>query len=305
MIRNKQSTPYNLVEHLSLVVIILHYGDIADTRACLAALTPGLPADWRVLVIDNGTGTGAADTLGREFPSIDTVTLPANQGWAGGNNVGIAWARSRGARAVCLLNNDTLAAVGAFAPLLGALDQVGDCLLHPAIDYGDPGDGIQLDPAQNPSSAALQGQPHLYPLDFAYGACLMIPCSVFDRVGMFDERFFLQLEETDFFLRAKALGIPSLCLNSARIIHFESRSFGARMTPRKLYYIARNKFLLWEKHDRSPIGLFRVIRDLYWQAAKESAAPLLWLVSGQQGAKSIRAGVFDYFRRRFGAASNR
>ncbi|MFT2094927.1 glycosyltransferase [Acidiphilium multivorum] len=170
----------------ALVIIILHYGSITDTRDCLAALTPGLPADWRVLVIDNGTGTGAADTLGREFPSIDTVTLPANQGWAGGNNVGIAWARSRGARAVCLLNNDTLAAVGAFAPLLGALDQVGDCLLHPAIDYGDPGDGIQLDPAQNPSSAALQGQPHLYPLDFAYGACLMIPCSVFDRVGMFD-----------------------------------------------------------------------------------------------------------------------
>ena len=288
----------------ALVVIILHYGNIADTRACLAALTPNLPADWRVLVIDNGTGTGAADTLGHEFLTIDTITLPVNQGWAGGNNVGIAWARSHGAGAVCLLNNDTLATVGAFATMLGTLDRVGDCLLHPAIDYGDPDDGIQLDPAQNPSSAARPDQPHLYPLDFAYGACLMISGSVFDRVGMFDERFFLQLEETDFFLRAKVLGIPSLCLNSARIIHFESRSFGARMTPRKLYYIARNKFLLWEKHDRSPTGLFRVIRDLYWQAGKESAAPLLWLVSGQQGAKSIRAGIFDYFCRRFGAAPN-
>ena len=289
----------------ALVVIILHYGSIVDTRACLAALTPGQPADWRVLVIDNGTGTGAAETLGREFPSIDTVTMTVNQGWAGGNNVGIAWARSRGAGAVCLLNNDTLAAVGAFATMLGTLDRVGDCLLHPAIDYGDPEDGIQLDPTQNPSSAALHDQPHLYPLDFAYGACLMIPCSVFDRVGLFDERFFLQLEEADFFLRAKAIGIPSLCLNSARIIHFESRSFGARMTSRKLYYIARNKFLLWEKHERSPIGLIRVIRDLYWQAAKESRTPLLWLVSGRQGAKSIRAGIFDYLRRHFGAARNR
>jgi GT2 family glycosyltransferase len=289
----------------ALVIIILHYGDIADTRACLAALAPDRPADWRVLVVDNGTGTAAADTLGSEFPTIDTLTLPVNQGWAGGNNVGIAWARSRGAEAVCLLNNDTLATVGAFAALLGALDHVGDCLLHPAIDYGNPGDGIQLDPAQNPSSEALPDQPHLFPLDYAYGACLMIPCSVFDRVGLFDERFFLQLEETDFFLRAKALGIPSLCLNSARIIHFESRSFGARMTPRKLYYIARNKFLLWEKHDRTPIGLLRVCRELYWQAAKESSAPLLWLVSGEQGAKSMRDGIFDYLRRCFGAAPNR
>lgn len=42
----------------TLAIIILHYGEVADTRACLAALTPGLPADWQLLVIDNGTGSG-------------------------------------------------------------------------------------------------------------------------------------------------------------------------------------------------------------------------------------------------------
>jgi GT2 family glycosyltransferase len=285
-----------------LVIIILHYGDIADTRACLIALTPGLPPDWRVLVIDNGTGTGAAETLGLAFPAIDTVTLAVNQGWAGGNNAGIMWARSRGAQAVCLLNNDTLATAEAFATLLETLERFGDCLLHPAIDYGNPDDGIQLDPAEAPSPASLPDQPHLYTLDFAYGACLMIPCSVFDRVGLLDERFFLQLEETDFFLRAKAHGIPSLCLTSARIIHFESRSFGARVTPRKLYYIARNRFLLWEKHDRSVGGLFRIGRNIYWRAAIESPKPLRWLASREPGARAIRVGIIDYCRRRFGPA---
>lgn len=294
-----------MVARPALVVIILHYGDIVDTRACLASLIPGLPADWQVLVIDNGTQTGAADSLGREFPGIATVTLINNQGWAGGNNVGIAWARSHGAGTVCLLNNDTLASIDAFVTMLATLDQVGDCLLHPAIDYGNSDDGIQLDPAQEPSSVPLHDQPHLYPLDFAYGACLMIPCSVFDRVGLFDERFFLQLEETDFFLRAKALGIQSLCLNSARIVHFESRSFGARMTPYKLYYISRNSLLIWEKHNRSLAGLVQCLRFLYWCAAKESLKPAHWLLSSDHGARAMRAGIFDYCRRAFGPASNR
>ncbi|MDE8347122.1 MAG: glycosyltransferase [Acidocella sp.] len=286
----------------ALIIIILHYGDIADTRACLASLRPDFPADWQILLIDNGTGTGAATTLHAEFPLIETITLVDNQGWAGGNNVGIAWAQSKRARAVCLLNNDTLAPPTALHAMLDTLDQCGPCLLHPAIDFGDPTEGIQLDPAQDPANHPHPDHPNLYPVDYAYGACLMIPLTIFDSIGVFDERFFLQLEETDFFLRAKTHAIPSLCLNAARIIHFESRSFGARMTPKKLYYIARNKLLLWEKHDRSLRGLSQVLRQLYWQAAKQSATPLRWLISQQPGARAMRAGLIDYSLRRFGSA---
>ncbi len=289
----------------SLVIIILHYGSIADTHACLASLYLDFPSDWRILVIDNGTGTAAATILEAEFPLIQTITLDDNQGWAGGNNVGIAWAQSQHATAVCLLNNDTLAPVASLSAMLTALFAHGPCLLHPAIDYGDPTEGVQLDPAQDLANHPLPGHTNLYALDFAYGACLMIPLSVFGRIGLFDERFFLQLEETDFFLRAKTAAIPSLCLNSARIIHFESRSFGARVTPRKLYYIMRNRLLLWEKHDRTGGGILRFMQNLYWRAAIESQNPLCWLVSRQSGARAIRAGIIDYCRRRFGAAAER
>lgn len=291
--------------HLPLVIIILHYGNIEDSRACLASLLPDFPSDWQIMLIDNGTNSAAATTLQAEFPMIQTITLAHNQGWAGGNNVGIAWAQAQHAHAVCLLNNDTLVPLTALRAMLKALDQCSPCLLHPAIDYGDQAEGIQLDPAQIPSNRPCADHPSLYPLDFAYGACLMVPLSVFDTIGLFDERFFLQLEETDLFLRAKKIGIPSFCLSSARIIHFESRSFGARMTPRKLYYIARNKPLLWEKHDRSLAGLVQVLRQIYWQAAKESATPLRWLFSRQNGARAMRAGIADYCRRRFGAANER
>lgn len=288
----------------TLVVIILHYGSITDTRACLASLHPDLPADWSVLVVDNGTNSQACVLLTNEFPGISTIALAKNEGWAGGNNIGISWAKSCHARAVCLLNNDTLAPARALRSMLDALDQFGPCLLHPAIDYGDPSEGVQLDPSQDATYQPLADHPFLYPLDFAYGACLMVPLSVMDRIGNFDERFFLQLEETDFFIRARKATIPTFCLTTARIMHFESRSFGARITPKKLYYICRNSLLLWEKHDRTLTGLAKCLRFFYWRAAKESSTPLRWLISSNHGARAMRAGVFDYCRRRFGAASN-
>ena len=287
---------------LRLVIIILHFGDIADTRKCLESLQPDLPHDWKILLIDNGTGTNAAATLQAEFPDIVTLGLTDNLGWAGGNNTGIKWAQTKQAYAVCLLNNDTLTPVATLKAMLAVLPQVEPCLLHPAIDYADPTEGAQLDPAQDPARCQVPHHPGLYELDFVYGACLMVPMSVIERTGSFDERLFLQLEETDFFIRARNAAIPSYCLNSVRIVHFESRSFGARVTPQKLYYIMRNRLLLWEKHDRSIPGLFRLCRNVYWRAAIESATPLRWLVSRESGARAIRAGIADYSRRRFGSA---
>lgn len=287
---------------LELVIIILHFGDISDTRKCLGSLQPDLPENWRILLIDNGTMTVAASTIHDEFPEIVTLTLSNNLGWAGGNNVGLKWAQTKKAYAACLLNNDTLAPIASLAKMLSVIRRLGPCLLHPAIDYANPTEGVQLDPALDPSQHQILHCPGLYQLNYAYGACLMMPLEVIDRIGLLDERLFLQLEETDFFIRAINVGIFSYCINSARIIHFESRSFGSRITPVKLYYIMRNRLLLWEKNDRSIRGLFRICQNVYWRAAIESATPLRWLISCESGARAIRAGIADYCRRRFGKA---
>jgi GT2 family glycosyltransferase len=149
----------------------------------------------------------------------------------------------------------------------------------------------------------------MYEIDFAYGACLMIPVEVFHRIGAFDERFFLQLEETDFWLRARKVGIRSLCDVRARITHAESRSFGARMTPAKLYYIARNTLLLAEKHQRSPAGAWQALRQVYWMIANAASGkthgsqkipPLQWAVSRNPSLMAVRAGFRDYLLRHFG-----
>jgi hypothetical protein len=150
----------------------------------------------------------------------------------------------------------------------------------------------------------------------------MLPTDLLRRVGLLDERFFLQLEETDFFYRARALGIRSLCARKARILHKESVSFGGRITDTKAYYQVRNTLLLTEKHSPTLRGFLLAARGLAWSLRRQAASGhageqddredgrgqrirgwlrfLGWLLSANPLARAARQGVRDYLRRRFG-----
>jgi GT2 family glycosyltransferase len=147
-------------------------------------------------------------------------------------------------------------------------------------------------------------------IGYAYGACLLMPVAVVREVGLLDERFFLQLEEEDYFRRAMARGIHSYCARRARILHKESASFGARITADKTYYQVRNTLLLIEKHAGSPAQALRLLRQIAWtlwhQARSVEPAVtgwtqlLRWSLSAHELARAARHGVRDYACRRFG-----
>ncbi|MGD0104947.1 MAG: glycosyltransferase family 2 protein [Rhodopila sp.] len=297
------------------MVVILNFNGIEDTLACLSTLCTQTCQDIVVQVIDNGS---TADDLGRiatRFPEVELISLPENLGWAGGNNIGIRQALERGFGHVCLLNSDTLLDPTAIEELLVAsalLEWL--CLLHPAIAYYDEPAKWQLNPQLPPCSDAasqdLESKGDLVEMNWAYGACLLIPASVLARVGLLDERFFLQLEETDYFLRAKALNIRSFCARRARILHKESASFGGAITDAKTYYQVRNRFLLTEKHTPSFRGFLRAARPLIWALRNQAQARgiknkgwpgfLRWLFSTDPIASAAREGARDYCCRRFG-----
>jgi GT2 family glycosyltransferase len=292
------------------VVVVLNFNGLSDTLACLATLAPQRRPHLEVLVVDNASTDDPTHALCEGYPEIPVLRLSENRGWAGGNNAGIDWARARGADIVCLLNNDTLVPDGSIERLASTARSLGPCLLHPAIDYAEPGAGAQLDPSRWKNSRRLAGHKNVHVLTYAYGACLVVPTAVFEQIGVFDERFFLQLEESDFFTRAQKHGIPSLCLPEVRIVHAESRSFGSRFTPAKTYYISRNTLLFSRKHDRHFAGRFRAVQKLYWTLAGlanfglktplSHARVLGWMLSRNPHAKAARYGVYDYIRRRFG-----
>ena len=295
-----------------VLFIVLSYNVVEDTVECLESLYAELPDTAAVLVIDNASFPPVVSALQDRFPSAEVIGLPTNTGWAGGNNVGIQIGLERGFDWICLLNNDTVFPKGQVTAWCDSLSRTPPALMHPSIYYWHEPEIAQLNPSVdkdgNRATTDEQWHGHLM-LNFAYGACLGVHRSIFEKIGSFDERLFLQLEETDFYHRAVAAGYVAACDPTVKIFHKESRAFGGRKTRGKMYYIARNTLLVIEKR-RAPLAVkLALVRDLYWSIMQVAAdtkikagfvSDFRWFFSKAPFATAARAGIADYLRRRFG-----
>lgn len=111
---------------MRLVTLNYNGGDL--TIDCVARLrATQWPRDrLRVVLIDNASTDGVADTVAAQWPDVEVIRSATNLGFAGGMNLGLASLEQ--VEHVALVNNDVLVTPGWLAPLAAALD-------------GDPGIG--------------------------------------------------------------------------------------------------------------------------------------------------------------------
>lgn len=147
-----------------------------------------------------------------------------NRGFAGGVNLGIKQALQKGAEAVILVNPD----ITISRPQLDALFETRGDIVAPVLtfkrngkvvnDYGGRvnfflGRTTHIESTGYPLSAIR------YPPDYVSGACMLIRQPVFEKIGFFDERFFLYFEDADFCLRAKRAGFSVVCNPNILVAH--------------------------------------------------------------------------------------
>jgi len=304
---------------LSLLVVVLHYRGMDDTLECLASLSRQTYPDIHTVVVDNGSGDNARIRLAEAHPWAEVLELKENRGWSGGNNAGITLAIERHYDVVCLLNNDTVVPEGVMARLMETIAFLGPCFLHPAIDSYGVDNEVQLDPAK-PEPSDMQvtpvpGRDGLFEIDMTNGCCLLANVSVFGKIGLIDDRFFLLCEDTDIGKRASKAGYRRYCDASVRIEHKESRSFGGRRMPIKTYYGIRNILLFAEKHSwlsRDLLGFGRFVAWTLSGTAEAAGARHrswwglgFWFLSSNVFAQATRMGIRDYLLRRFGRINRR
>lgn len=299
------------------LIVVLSFNGFEDTVDCLQSLLSERSSHFDLLVVDNNSAPPVASELRRIFPGVEVIELQENLGWAGGNNVGINIGLKRGYDWICLLNNDTVFPNGELEAWGKTLAASPPALLHPTIYYWDEPTVAQLKPGHDISGSRrsdIQDWHGKIVMDYAYGACLAIHRTVFEKIGLFDERLFLQLEETDFYYRANDAGFVSACDDDVKIFHKESRAFGGKKTPVKTYYIMRNSLLLIEKRKLHIFSKLSLIKNLYWTISaiakndnpqlKEGLIPLArWFFSRSSFAIATTAGIADYIKRKFGKIS--
>ena len=287
-----------------LAIVVLNWNGLEDTRALLASLRLlRRPEGWEAftIVVDNGSTDGSALKLAVEHPEVELLALPENRRFAGGNNVGLRRALERGADAIMLLNNDTAADPELAEKLLLALEQDPAAgAAAPLIYFGPPSRVIWYAGGRCIPSLGWTSHRGLRRLDrghyrsveatgYLTGCCLLAWRSVWEKVGLLDEDYYIYAEDADWCLRARAAGYRLLFVPGARLWHKVSASSGA-MSPWKIYHRLRANLRLFSRHAR---GWGRVT----WIPALlgHQAALMVWLtLRGHAGAAAaIPRAIWD------------
>lgn len=238
-----------------LAIVVLSFNARAHIDVCLgAALAQTRQA--RVIVADNGSSDETLAYVRERWPTVETLDLGANHGFAGGYNRALA---TIDAEWLVLLNSDAVLAPDWCARLL---DFAGTHP-HAAILGGSLlfwRDGGPTEIAQSLGSHVTDagtayevgwGQPIadlpvklLDPHATAAipGAALLIRRSTFWSLGGFDPGYFAYLEDVDLGWRAWLTGDEVWVVPGARAWHAYGASAGGRASPLRVRCMQRNRY---------------------------------------------------------------
>jgi GT2 family glycosyltransferase len=220
----------------SVVIVAADSGK--DLTVCVEnVLASSAPAE--VVVSDNASSDGSVDALEVRWPDEARLRIlrnGKNLGFGAGCNRGAALARGD---ALLFLNPDCRVEPNTIARLRGFL-QPGIGLLGAAIVAADgtpePA-SRRRDPLLHRVAMGMIGlggvnvaedTTDVQSADIVSGAAMLLPRAVFERVGGFDEGYFLHCEDMDLCRRVRDAGLRVACINAVRIVHAKGTSSRAR-----------------------------------------------------------------------------
>lgn len=245
---------------VGVVVPVFNGGD--DLRRCLASLRQTTyPHD--LVVVDNHSTDDSVAYVRAHSPAT-LVTLPKNTGFAGACNRGVAELRRRGAAYVALLNQDATVEPDWLEPLVEYLDAHPEAAAAQALilRHDDPtvinsvgnqihylgfgyavGDGLSI--ADTRAQRYLRAPREV---TYASGAAVLIRVSAVERLGLFQDEFFMYHEDLDFGWRLRLAGLCAVLVPASRVYH--------------RYDFYRSRRVKYEYGERN--RLFVLLENYHW-----------------------------------------
>ena len=244
-------------------VVVVSYNQRERLLAGLASAQAAGP-NLRLIVVDNASADGSAAAAQKAFPGADVVALDENVGFAAAVNHGAGLGT---APHILLLNNDARLTPEALETLTRALADAGAVAAGPRLLGRGGAVELSLDRTLSPWNEA-----RFKILEFFYrsgrgpaagrvqrqmarsrevrslsGACILLDRDAFERVGGFDERFFLYAEDVDLCLRLRRQGGKLLYVAGAVVKHDRGASSATDRGAAALHY-RRSQLAFYQKH---------------------------------------------------------
>ena len=292
---------------VELSIAIVSYNARKELEACLSSVFASTEASTpEVIVADNASTDESVAMLRERFPQVDVVESNENLGFACASN--LCWRRAN-SPLVLFLNSDTVVPKGALARMVALMnkrDNLNVGALGPLLKNADG--SIQMSFGNMMSLSAELRQKILNagygngrgPLrgyvenrharqrtvDWVSGACLLTRRELLERIGGFDEEFFLYSEDVDLCARIRAQGASVLFTPEVEITHHRGRS-AEKDRDKAFVESQRSRLHFYAKHYGQPrLGLLKL-----YMTTKLGVA-YLFRPSGREAYRSVLKFVF-------------
>lgn len=222
-----------------LSIIILAYNSQHYIRRCLDSLTSERLLIKEVIVVDNNSSDDTIDEINKAKITTRIIKNKKNFGFSKGINIGV---KSASGDEILILNPDITLIPGSLYKLLdcqkktsagivgGKSKKVDNSLHNSFVKAPSLLTGIfDFTNLRKIVPSDIFHKQHYYlnekypttpkDVDAVSGAFILIKKEIFDEIGLFDESFFMYLEDIDFCVRAKQEGYKIVFCPSATVIH--------------------------------------------------------------------------------------
>ena len=271
---------------IDLSIIILNYKQKGLVRQCIKGILSAQPQlNYEIIVVDNNSQDGCLSAVKELFipskdsnifqkhdyilPPLKTIQSEKNIGFGAGNNLGI---KESAGEYVLILNPDIAVVPAGLEKMVSFMkDQpdigiIGPKLINPDGSIQDSCRRFPSWPTPFYRRTFLKKLPaakkvldyylmadwdhkNSISVDWIFGACLLVRKSVFDKIGFFDERFFMYFEDLDLCRRCWVAGFKVFYFVKTEMVHYHQRLsaknagiFGVLSKAGRIHFISGFKY---------------------------------------------------------------
>jgi GT2 family glycosyltransferase len=225
---------------MDLSIIYVNWNSLDYLRESIASVIEQTHSvAYEIIVVDNASPEPGVDSLKQSYPDITIIHSEKNLGFAGANNLGFRYSTGE---FVLFLNPDTKLMAPSIDLLIARHKSLPDagivgCKLlntdlsvqlssiqtYPTIlNQAMDAEYLRLRWPECPLwkiAPLFSEKVRLMKVEIIPGACMLLRRSVFERIGLFSEEYFMYAEDLDLNYKVKAAGLTNYYVGETAIIH--------------------------------------------------------------------------------------
>jgi len=283
-----------------VVAVVLNWNAYDETIDCVNSLLNSSYKNLQIVIVDNHSTDDSAKIIRETFPNIKLICNKSNNGYAGGNNLGIKYALDINADYILILNNDVTVDKSMVDILVKKLDQEPTLgVITGKVFYKDDPKRIFSGfgkfiwwRCSGVNRGTMFSRFYLHnregKVNYISGVLFLARSEVFKSLGLLDEKYFMYFEDLEFSFRVSQkydlFYIPYA-------IAFHKSGGGTRWSNYSeiyLYYQTRNRLIVFENKNII-YRLYVIAFTIFITVSKSITILFASIKNGKSFAKRIDA----------------